>query len=226
MASPEVCSLLASATPDAFNKITLGVVAIVALFLGPFMQWVIAKRQTAVQAQLAERQVATQAEIAARQLLAQEQLAKRQVETQEQIARRQIADSIATKRQAWIDDLRQDAAEYFKLVEHRWALKRPNDKGTPDDQKQRERDVVECTRRASELGIRITLRLNPTEAKHNELRSLFGQLYAACGDPPPDASDAEQAADLKNFGDRRSAVVVQLQVILKEEWERVKRGEI
>ena len=226
MTSPQVCSLLTSITADEFNKIALGIVAIVALFLSPLMQWAIARRQTAVQSEIADRQVKIQADIAARQLEAQEQLAKRQLETQEQIARRQIADSIATKRQTWIDELRKDAAEYFKLLEHRWALKRPNDVGSLEDRKKRELDVVETTRRASELGIRITLRLNPTEEKHDKLRSLFRDLYAACGDPPPNASDAEQEADLKNFGEKRSSAVAQLQLILKEEWERVKRGEI
>jgi phage tail sheath gpL-like len=215
MSTPEICAAVAGIGAEEFNKIALGVAAIVALFLGPFMQWLIARRQFAIQSSIAERQATTLADITARQL-----------ETQQQIARRQIADSIATKRQAWIDELRRDTAEYLKLAGAVWSLRRPNVLGSPDEQKKREAEIVETTRREGELGIRIQLRLNPTEQEHKDLVKLFAELKDACAKPKADASDNEQAEDMKNFGRKRYDVVDQVQKILKSEWERVKRGEL
>src|SRR5258705_315405 len=94
---------LAALTVDDFNKVVLAVVALVALFLGPWMQWRIAKRQVQMQSETA----------------------KLQIETQSRIATRQIADNISTKRQNWIDELRKDAAEFLTVVGRIQELKRP-----------------------------------------------------------------------------------------------------
>lgn len=94
---------LTALTVDDFNKVVLAVVALVALFLGPWMQWRIAKRQVQMQAETA----------------------KLQIETQSRIATRQIADNISTKRQNWIDELRKDAAEFLTVVGRIQELKRP-----------------------------------------------------------------------------------------------------
>jgi len=45
-------------TVDDFSKIVLALVALIALFLGPWMQWQIASRQIATQATIATRQIA------------------------------------------------------------------------------------------------------------------------------------------------------------------------
>lgn len=94
---------LAGLSVDDFNKVVLAVVALVALFLGPWMQWRIAKRQVQMQSETA----------------------KLQIETQSRIATRQIADNISTKRQNWIDELRKDAAEFLTVVGRIQELKRP-----------------------------------------------------------------------------------------------------
>jgi len=39
---------------DDFNKLVLAVVSLVALFLGPWMQWRIAKKQVQMQADIAK----------------------------------------------------------------------------------------------------------------------------------------------------------------------------
>ena len=44
-------------TVDDFNKLVLAIVALIALFLGPLMQWRIAKKQVQMQADIAERQI-------------------------------------------------------------------------------------------------------------------------------------------------------------------------
>src|SRR4051812_33377311 len=93
----------ASLTVDDFNKAVLAVVALVALFLGPWMQWRIAKRQVQMQTEIANLQV----------------------ETQSRIATRQIADNVSTKRQNWIDELRKDAAEFLTVAGRIQELKRP-----------------------------------------------------------------------------------------------------
>ena len=72
---------LAALTVDDFYKVVLAVVALAALFLGPWMQWRIEKRQVHLQSETA----------------------KLQIETQSGIATRQIADNISTKRQYRID---------------------------------------------------------------------------------------------------------------------------
>jgi type II secretory pathway pseudopilin PulG len=88
---------------DDFYKVALAVVALIALFLGPWMQWRIAKKQVEMQADIAGRQI----------------------ETQSRIATRQIADNISSKRQNWIDELRKDAAEFLTVVGRIQELKRP-----------------------------------------------------------------------------------------------------
>ncbi len=79
---------------DDFNKLILALVALIALFLGSWMQWQIARRQVQMQADIT----------------------KLQIETQSRIATRQIADNISSKRQNWIDELRKDAAEFLTVV--------------------------------------------------------------------------------------------------------------
>ena len=91
-----------TSTPDDFNKVVLALVALIALFLGPLMQWRIARRQIQIQAEIANRQI----------------------ETQSRIATRQIADNISSKRQNWIDELRKDAAEFLTVVGRIQELKR------------------------------------------------------------------------------------------------------
>ena len=192
-------------TPDAFNKIVLAVVALVALFLGPFMQFKIAKRQ----------------------VMMQEEIAKRQTETQQQIATRQIADSISSMRQAWIDELRKDASEYLALLDRIKELKRSVPGLCEEDQKRNFDEDASAIARARELGIRINLRLNPLEEEHNKLVRLLNALAShADTNPPITEKDEQSRSALNAYTKARSNVVSHLQTILKHEWERVKRGDV
>ncbi len=193
-------------TVDDFNKLVLAVVALVALFLGPWMQWRIAKRQVRMQSETA----------------------KLQIETQSRIATRQIADNISTKRQNWIDELRKDAAEFLTVMGRIQELKRPRVEQMiamteiAEDFKER----LSAEMRAKELGTRITLRLNPNEDEHNRLVELIEVLaskgYALNRKYKPE----EEVKMAQEFNEANHAIVKHLQTILKHEWERVKRGDV
>jgi hypothetical protein len=193
-------------TVDDFNKLVLAVVALVALFLGPWMQWRIAKKQVQMQADVA----------------------KLQIETQSRIATRQIADNISSKRQNWIDELRKDSAEFLTVVGRLQELKRPRVEQMiavteiHEDFKER----LETEMRARELGTRIRLRLNPNEAEHNRLIQLIAEMASKGYDLNRSYSAADEAEAARVFNEASNAVVAHLQTILKHEWERVKKGDV
>lgn len=187
---------------DDFNKLVLAIVAIAALFVGPWMQWRISKRQTQIQ----------------------EEIAKRQAEIQSQIAARQIADNISSKRQAWIDELRADAAEFLTVAGRSQEFRRAFIRNL--DPKEAFRGLLDSEMRAKELAIRIRLRLNPNESDHNQLIKLISSLAFKTLDSSRTYTDAEEREIAKSFNDATNEIVRHLQVILKHEWERVKRGDI
>ncbi|HAL37987.1 MAG TPA: hypothetical protein DCP03_07660 [Polaromonas sp.] len=195
---------IANLTLDDFNKIILALVALIALFLGPHMQFKIAKRQVQMQADIA----------------------KQQIETQQQIARRQVADSISSRRQVWIDELRKDAAEFLTLFARLAELRRPTAELSIEDQGKNFDEMAAANARAHELGIRIKLRLNPTEDDHNKLDELLGKLSAVSNDPPPNETTEQKNEAMAAFQVARTKVISHVQFILKKEWERVKRGDL
>lgn len=210
MTPTDVClaywTAVSSMTVDNFNKLVLALVALVALFLGPWMQWRIAKRQVQMQADIATLQI----------------------ETQSRIATRQIADNISTKRQSWIDELRKDAAEFLTVVGRIQELKRPRVEQlmamTELHEDFKERLVSEM--RAKELGTRIRLRLNPNEAEHNRLVELITEMASKGYDLNRKYTAADEAETARIFNEASNAVVAHLQSILKHEWERVKKGDV
>jgi hypothetical protein len=153
-------------------------------------------------------------------------IAKRQAKLQEEIAKRQAADNISTKRQVWIDELRKEVAEYLTLIARLEELRRPNESNSEDDQKRTFDELMDATKRATELGIRIKLRLNPKEAEHNEFVRLLNALATACKDPTPNETEAERKNAQNEFFAARDKVIAHVQTILKHEWERVKRGDL
>ena len=197
---------ISSMTVDNFNKLVLAVVALVALFLGPWIQCRIAKKQIQMQGEVA----------------------KLQIETQSRIATRQIADNISSKRQNWIDELRKDAAEFLTVVGQIQELKRSRatqmTSMTEIADDFNERLISEM--RAKELGTRIRLRLNPNEAEHNRLLKLIGEMASKGYELNRKYFHAEEQKVARAFNDASEAVVEHLQVILKHEWERVKKGDV
>lgn len=180
-------------TADVINKIALAIVAVVAMVIGPVLQWCIAKRQA---------------------------------ELQKAIAGRVAADNISAKRQNWIDDLRKDMAEYLTAIARLNELRRPAPDLSREDGRKNFDEMAANSLKAHELGIRIRLRLNPNEALHNTLVELLTELSNVSEDPPPDETKAQKVAAMKAFSEVRDDVIVHMQRILKEEWERVKSGKL
>lgn len=193
-------------TVDDFYKLALALVALIALFLGPWMQWRIAKKQVLMQADIA----------------------RQQIETQSRIATRQIADNISGKRQNWIDELRKDAAEFLTVVGRIQELKRPRVMKmiamTEVNDEFKERLTAEM--RANELGTRIKLRLNPNETEHTRFIQLIGEMALKGYQLDRTYSAEEEGQAARAFNDARNAVIGHLQLILKYEWERVKKGDV
>ena len=54
----------------------------------------------------------------------------------------------------------------------------------------------------------------------------MGVLADASPDPPANETGAQLLAARRAHKEARDAVVAHLQIILKHEWERVKRGEV
>lgn len=212
-----VWAWVATITVDDFYKVVLAVVALIALFLGPRMQWRIAKRQVQMQAEIADKQVHMQADIA-----------KLQVETQSRIATRQIADNISSKRQSWIDELRKDSAEFLTVVARIQELKRPRvgQLVAMAEIGQDFKDLLAAEMRAKELGTRIKLRLNPNEADHNRLVELISEMSMKGYDINCKYGSDDEIRVAREFNHASNAVVGHLQTILKHEWERVKKGDI
>lgn len=194
----------ANLTIDDFNKIVLALVALVALFLGPFMQYKIAKRQVEMQKEIADKQT----------------------ETQRQIAARQVADNISSKRQAWINELRSDSAEALSYLARIAELKRPAAKLDDESARKNFEDLAVANFRAHELLVRIKLRLNANEEDHQKLDELFKNLSAQTAGASPGETEEQRNESIRRFQLARKEVLDHLQMILKKEWERVKRGDL
>lgn len=179
-------------------------IALLAVFFGPLMTYRLGKRQLKMQSDIAVKQV----------------------ETQAAIAKRQIADSISAKRQNWIDELRSDMAVFLTVHARLNDLRRPAENLSEEDQRKNFDEMATNNFRAHELGVRIKLRLNPKEEKHNELVALLGKLADASKDPPPNETEDQKNAAIKVFRDVREQVISHMQTILKHEWERVKSGDV
>lgn len=191
------------------------IIALLAVFFGPVMTFILGRRQIKMQEAIATRQTETQAAISAKQ-----------VETQAAIAKRQIADSISAKRQNWIDELRKDMAEFLTADARLNELLRPAPNLSEEDKRKNFEEAASNNFRAHELGIRIKLRLNPKEDMHNQLVDLLKKLTEVSKDPPPNETDDQKRAAIKAFNDVRQEVIAHMQTILKYEWERVKKGDV
>jgi hypothetical protein len=128
------------------------------------------------------------------------------------IAKRQIrATVVSTNRQAWINALRDDLAEFLELAIAHFYLR----EGTLSGEEGFKYGYEQRTR-LRRLENRIRLRLNPDEAPNQELLSLLGHVRNLSVVKNRDAGqDFEQAMEL---------AIVKAQGILRAEWLRVKSG--
>lgn len=186
---------------EIFNKYALGVVAIISMVVGPWLQWRIAKRQAKLQEDIAARQAALQ----------------------EAIAKRQVADSIAGRRQIWINELRTDVARFLMLCEHMADVYSIPLDSVHEQMKEDDLDkVFDAAREATEISARISLRMNVHEEMHEHLQRALGHLHATTRSITHGESRNENAV----WVHAKQSVVVLTRSILKSEWERVKHGDL
>jgi hypothetical protein len=134
------------------------------------------------------------------------------------VARRQFnANVLSANRQKWIETLRDMLAELISLlvaamvIKSDWKDKWDQGRGVIA----RNPELLDKLERIVLVQWRIRLLINPTEADHQELyrgiETAFKRLQSE------ESHDSETEADIENI--TRLA-----QVILKREWQRVKRG--
>ncbi len=129
------------------------------------------------------------------------------------VAKKQInAAALSTNRQEWINKLRNVLSELITIVRH-----------VPPAYAANSITNQEAIAKHGELTEKVELvklLLNPKEADHQELV----RLISSASTQVKDAINQRQAnaSTLENAAER---VVAQSQIILKREWERVKKGE-
>ena len=205
---------------DGFNKVYIALASFVGILLGMVVQMIIAFMQTRTQRKIASDQVA---------------MLQRQLKIQRRANLRVAQDNVAAKRQVWIDELRKDAANYLATwQEISWEGEaiigragNEKERGAVADELPAFMERISALRyRAHELQLRMRLRLNPTEAKHIELVNLLSRVEENVSLFNREKSALPGLQIQKQVRDALEDVIVKLQVILKEEWIRVKEGEM
>lgn len=116
---------------------------------------------------------------------------------------------ISTNRQAWIDSLREDVAEFANIV---CVIGYHGQMTSVEDGHAR----IARIERASYYYQKICLRLNPMESSHLEFSRLLESLTSlALKSDGAECQLAEAVAEVHS----------KAREILKNEWERVKRGD-
>jgi hypothetical protein len=133
--------------------------------------------------------------------IAKQQMAitKGQIDTAQRIADKQV---IAPMRQAWINDLRKLLGEVLSASLHYYVAGYEN------------RSDADY-RRMTDVQQQMELMLNPTEDLHRGLVKAVGVLVAAI----------EDEAKFHEFPDLHKRANDLGHLVLKAEWERLKRGE-
>ncbi len=129
------------------------------------------------------------------------------------VARKQInAAALSTNRQEWINKLRNVLAELITIIRH-----------VPPAYAANSITGIEAIAKHGELTEKVELvklLLNPKETDHQELVRLVTSASTQMRD-----SINQQQGNAVKLGEAAERVVAQSQIILKREWERVKKGE-
>lgn len=109
-------------------------------------------------------------------------------------------NSVSQLRQAWVNDLRSEIADFFNAIE-----------GVVEVAPQARGSSEFGTRRSKALHLyrKVQLRLNMKEARHRELNKRMTGLLATNAASP---------------NERVDAALLSARRVLKEEWERTKYG--
>jgi hypothetical protein len=207
---------------EIINKVWIAgaavVVSLFAVLVGSITQMCVARWQRKVQLRLADQQS-----------LQQKQALEDQLSMQELASRRIANANVSAKRQVWIDELRKDIAKYLTLwqeISYRWdsIVSQPRTEPISEEALEAFRQpIVEMRKEALELHLLIELRLNMTEAKHQELKTLMKELEDSTALYQRTVSSLPPKKIQAKFRQIRQAVSIKAQQILKEEWERVKK---
>lgn len=132
---------------------------------------------------------------------------------------------VSELRQAWIDGLRDDLAKFLSAVRAKAVALHDQRTGVVNAGDQEsdfiEGALAERTAIAQESLYRLKLRLNPSEADHQELERLLDQVVKTYDDlRVPTELNVRKETSLAI--DR---VTAHARSVLKQEWKRVKVGE-
>ncbi|MDV3467259.1 hypothetical protein RZA67_00715 [Stenotrophomonas sp. C3(2023)] len=210
---------------EIINKVWLAGAAVIVSFLAILCG-------TVTQIFIASRLRRTQLELSRQRALQQQQSLSEQLSMQELASRRIAMANVSAKRQVWIDELRADIAQYVTLwqeISYRWEaiVSRAQLTDLSDEESDREfdkfrNDYAELRKEALQLALRIELRLNMTEQKHQQLNALMTRLERVVGGFDR-VKSARQPSDVQNeFAAVRTQLVAKCQEILKVEWDRLK----
>ena len=94
-----------------------------------------------------------------------------------------------------------------------------------DAKEEIEEKMLAAFEKAEVCSVRLELRLNPSEASHQELISL-GKAFDLTAKDFFDKSGLELASLVETYQNQRAEVVSRLQAILKAEWVRIKEARV
>lgn len=206
---------------DTFNKVWIATAAVLVsltgVLLGVAAQFLISYWQRKAQVELAQRQANDQ-RITLDQQLAMQELASRRI----------AVANIGQKRQVWIDSLREEIAEYLAIwqdIAWRWeaVIIEFRDVEITDEQIIEFRKPISEKRFvAHEIKIRVQLRLNMKEIKHQDLLEEMSKLENETHKFKRTVSDLPVHQIQIRFNEIFNKITLISQEILKEEWDRVK----
>jgi hypothetical protein len=122
-------------------------------------------------------------------------------------------------RQSWVDSLRSDLSEFAGSASLLINYTDHNSRKNETEIMQFLSENHDRLERLKSLAISITLRLNP-----NEHQELIGIVERFLGDLIKEIEN--KSDDDENFSPTEKKLISESQRILKEEWARVKKGEI
>lgn len=207
---------------DTFNKVWIAgaavLVSLAAALIGVIAQFLTSYWQRMSQKELAKLQSDDQRNNISQQLAMQELASKR-------IA----AANIGEKRQVWIDNLRMEISDYLSIwqdIAWRWeAAVIDSQYSSMTDEKIAEfkKPIIERRFLAHGIQIRIQLRLNIKEKKHQTLINKMKELEDETTKFNRSVSNLPTHEIQKKIKEILFEITFVAQEILKEEWDRVKK---
>jgi hypothetical protein len=116
-------------------------------------------------------------------------------------------------RQAWIDGLRNDLAIFLSRINAAYDAAAADFKDKPELWKAVQKDMTEMTEASSRIRLRLNRSEKPSEAILATLKLIESSFNPTDGDKPQRVDDLQHK------------LVLQAEIVLKQEWTRVKKGE-